>query len=58
MSAKEELEYKELKKMAEKAGIADLAKISGKYKELMDMSYRYLEILNPKFVASTLDCSA
>lgn len=57
MSAKQELEYKELKEMAEKAGIADLAKILGKYKELMAMSYQYLELLNPKYVVSTLDCS-
>lgn len=57
MPAKEELEYEELRKMAEKAGIADLAKIYGRYKELLAMSYRYLEVLNPKYSATTLDCS-
>jgi len=57
MPAKEELEFEELRKMAEKAGVADLAKLHGKYKELLAMSYRYLEVLNPKYAASTLDCS-
>ena len=53
----EEEEYEKLKKMAEKAGIADLAKVVGRYRKLMEMSYQYLEELNPKYAVSTLSSS-
>jgi len=57
MSTKKEKEYEELKKMAEKAGIADLAKAYGEYKKLMEMSFRYLQEMSPKYTFSTLDSS-
>lgn len=57
MPTKKEKEYKELKKMAEKAGIADLAKVYGEYKKLMEMSYQYLQELSPKYTFSTLSSS-
>jgi hypothetical protein len=52
-----EKDYKQLKKMAEKAGIADLSKILGEYNELVRMSSKYLQEMNPKYTFSTLDSS-
>lgn len=57
LPTKKEKEYEELKKMAEKAGIADLAKVFGEYKRLMEMSYQYLQEMSPKYTVSTLDSS-
>jgi len=52
-----EREYEEILKLGENAGIADLMKIYGEYKQLMDMSAQYLQMLNPNFTFSTTDSS-
>lgn len=48
---------KELKKMEEKAGIADLLEVYGEYKRLMEMTAEYLQETNPKFTFSTVNSS-
>jgi len=53
MASKKEKEYQEVKKMAENAGIADLMKVYGEYKKLMEMSNRYLKEISPKYIFST-----
>jgi len=53
MASKKEKEYQEVKKMAENAGIADLMKVHGEYKKLMEMTNRYLKEISPKCIFST-----
>ncbi len=53
-----EKEYAELMKLAENAGIADLMRLYGEYKKLIDLSNTYLQQMNPKFSFSTTDTSS
>lgn len=51
-------EYKEMRKMAKKAGIADLMQVYGEYKRLLDATKRYLQETNPKLTFSTTDSTS
>ena len=51
-------EYKEMQKMAEKVGIADLMQVYGEYKRLLDATKRYLQETNPKLTFSTTNSTS
>ncbi len=52
-----EKEYAELLELNKNAGILDLMKVYGNYKQYMEGSEAYLKELNPKFTLSITDSS-
>ena len=53
-----EKEYQELKKLAEKAGVADVSKAYNEYYKLTQASYDALDQMEPEVCYSTTDTSA
>ena len=55
---KREIEYKEMRKLGEKAGIEDLMFLYGEYQKWMQISMEYLKEMDVKFTFSTTDSTS
>ena len=53
-----EIEYEEMRKLGEKAGIADLMYLYEEYQKWMQISMQYLKEMNVKFTFSTTDSTS
>lgn len=50
-----EMEYEEMRKLGENAGIEDLMSLYGEYQKWMQISMQYLKEMDVKFTLSTTD---
>ena len=53
-----EIEYEEMRKLGEKAGIEDLISLYGEYQRWMQISMQYLKEMDVKFTFSTTDSTS
>jgi len=53
-----EMEYEEMKRLGEKAGIEDLMSLYGEYQKWMQISMQYLKEMDAKFTFSTTDSTS
>jgi len=53
-----EIEYEEMRKLGEKAGIEDLMSLYGEYQKWMQISMQYLKEMDVKFTFSTTDSTS
>ena len=54
----EEIEYEEMRKLGENAGIEDLMSLYGEYQKWMQISTLYLKEMDVKFTFSTTDSTS
>ncbi|MCW7074490.1 MAG: hypothetical protein OCU24_01375 [Candidatus Methanospirare jalkutatii] len=54
----EEIEYEEMRKLGENAGIEDLMSLYGEYQKWMQISTQYLKEMDVKFTFSTTDSTS
>ncbi len=52
------MEYEEMKKLGEKAGIEDLMALYGEYQKWVQISMQYLKEIDVKFTLSTTDSTS
>ena len=55
---REEIEYEEMRKLGENAGIEDLMSLYGEYQKWMQISMQYLKEMDVKFTFSTTDSTS
>lgn len=55
---KKEMEYEEMRKLGEQAGIVDLMSLYGEYQKWMQISMEYLKEMDIKFTFSTTDSTS
>ena len=53
-----EIEYEEMRKLGENAGIEDLMSLYGEYQKWMQISMQYLKEMDVKFTFSTTDSTS
>jgi len=56
--SEKEIEYEEMKKLGEEAGIEDLMSLYGEYQKWMQISMQYLKETDMKFTFSTTDSTS
>jgi len=52
------MEYEEMRKLGEQAGIVDLMSLYGEYQKWMQISMEYLKEMDIKFTFSTTDSTS
>ncbi|MHC1566911.1 MAG: hypothetical protein ACXQTD_04125 [Candidatus Syntropharchaeia archaeon] len=53
-----EMEYEEMRKLGENAGIEDLMSLYGEYQKWMQIAMQYLKEMDAKFTFSTTDSTS
>jgi len=56
--SEKEIEYEEMRRLGEQAGIVDLMVLYGEYQKWMQISMQYLKEMDMKFTFSTTDSTS